>query len=60
MKRLKYPLTPSFVADAIASVANNRYSVPYESGCPGYVAVRHVLYRTDYAVGLFILYRKAA
>ena len=25
------PLTPSFVADAIAPSANNRYSVPYES-----------------------------
>ena len=37
------PLTPSFVADAIAPVANNRYSVPYESSYPshGY----HILYK---------------
>ena len=28
------PLTPSFVADAIAPAANNRYSVPYESSYP--------------------------
>ena len=37
------PLTPSFVADAIAPSANNRYSVPYESSYPshGY----HILYK---------------
>ena len=28
------PLTPSFVADAIAPAANNRYSVPCESSYP--------------------------
>ena len=28
------PLTPSFVGDAIAPAANNRYSVPYESSYP--------------------------
>ena len=35
-------LTPSFVGDAIAPAANNRYSVPYESSYPsqGY----HILY----------------
>ena len=30
------PLTPSFVADAIAPAANNRYSVPYESSYPSH------------------------
>lgn len=31
---MKRPLTPSFVGDAIAPAANNRYSVPYESSYP--------------------------
>ena len=31
---LQRTLTPSFVADAIAPAANNRYSVPYESSYP--------------------------
>ena len=34
-QNLDLPLTPSFVADAIAPAANNRYSVPYESSYLG-------------------------
>ena len=34
----KSPLTPSFVADAIAPAANNRYSVPYESSYPSQIS----------------------
>ena len=33
-QKVYLPLTPSFVGDAIAPAANNRYSVPYESSYP--------------------------
>ena len=39
----RVPLTPSFVADAIAPSANNRYSVPYESSYPS--QLYHILYK---------------